>query len=101
MGRFKPTLDIWTLTPAERSLLPIGQWVKAGPDGPQGPLLWRRTVNGCRVAWEREGTISILHDDRAGLRAECACRSANDYRVTRMRECLRLPWMDILRWVTP
>lgn len=31
--RYRPTLDLWTLSPDARAALPIGQWVSAGaPD---------------------------------------------------------------------
>lgn len=49
MPAFRPALDIWELTDAQRAELPIGQWVTAGPDGPKGRFYGqgRSTV----VAW--------------------------------------------------
>lgn len=36
MGKYTRTVNIWNLTPAMRSKLQIGQWVRAGYDGPIG-----------------------------------------------------------------
>ncbi|GGD98247.1 MULTISPECIES: hypothetical protein [Rhizobium] len=36
MARYLPTIDIWEITEDGRASLQIGQWVKAGPDGPKG-----------------------------------------------------------------
>lgn len=53
MPRYTPTVDIWELTREARRALPIGQWVKAGPDGPRGRFYGegRSTV----VAWRDNG----------------------------------------------
>lgn len=34
--RYAPTIDIWTLSDDQRTKLPVGQWVTAGP-GPDSP----------------------------------------------------------------
>lgn len=49
MAKFTKAVDIWALTDLQRALLPIGQWVTAGPDGPRGRFFGqgRSTV----VAW--------------------------------------------------
>lgn len=49
MPAFRPTVDIWALSDQERSELPIGQWVTAGPDGPKGRFYGQG--NSTVVAW--------------------------------------------------
>lgn len=54
MSRYTKTIDIWTLTEEERSLLPIGQWVTAGPDGPKGRFMGQGRATTV-VAWLENG----------------------------------------------
>lgn len=49
MARFQPTIDIWQLSHEQRRALPIGQWVRAGVDGPLGRFFGEGAIT--VVAW--------------------------------------------------
>lgn len=50
MARYQKRLDIWSLSPEQRSSLQPGQWVEAGPGGPRGVF--------CGV--KQSGTVVVL-----------------------------------------
>lgn len=49
MGKYTRTINIWNLTPDKRAKLQIGQWVRAGYDGPIGRFYGEGAVT--VVAW--------------------------------------------------
>lgn len=54
MAKFQKTVDIWTLTIAERAKLQVGQWVSAGSDSsPENRGVWCGQTKGSDVvAWQ-------------------------------------------------
>lgn len=56
MAHYRKTVDVWTLTEAERARLPVGQWVTAGPgpDAPKGRYMGQGRGSDV-VAWVGNG----------------------------------------------